>query len=253
MRPEDRAASEVAQEAAATQRAGEESGAALRSLLAHSAAAVAVWDTELRCRWVNDALERYDGIPREQRLGRRPEEALAGDAAELSAIMRRVLATGECVVSREYRVPASPLLCGREGAVGLPRTVRRSVPGVLLPPGRPRHPDVLGGARRAPPPAVVGPDGGVAFPDLPHGTPLGLGMAPYEAAELELPAGSLMALYSDGLVEERHEDIDVGMRRMSQALGLPGRSLEDLSSAVIGSLPSRTLSDDATLPLARAL
>lgn len=52
---------------------------------------------------------------------------------------------------------------------------------------------------------------------------------------------------------KRHEDIDVGMRRMSRALGPAGKSLEELSSAVIGSLPSRTLSDDATLLLARAL
>ncbi|MFE3168949.1 SpoIIE family protein phosphatase [Streptomyces sp. NPDC059224] len=104
-----------------------------------------------------------------------------------------------------------------------------------------------------PPPAVVDPEGTVTFPELPHGTPLGLGISPYETAELELPAGSTVALYSDGLVEERHEDIDVGMRRVSAALGRPGDSLEDVARAVIGTLPGKVPGDDVTLLLARGL
>lgn len=39
-----------------------------------------------------------------------------------------------------------------------------------------------------PPPAIIAPDGHVTFPDLPAGTPLGLGLGPFafEAVELEL-------------------------------------------------------------------
>ncbi|BCK73661.1 hypothetical protein Srufu_076140 [Streptomyces libani subsp. rufus] len=47
-----------------------------------------------------------------------------------------------------------------------------------------------------PPPVVVTPDGRVDFPELPAGPPLGLGGLPFEAAELELPEGSLLALYT---------------------------------------------------------
>ncbi|MGQ4441097.1 PAS domain-containing protein [Streptomyces violaceoruber] len=85
-----------------------EAGAALRALLTDSVVGLAVWDTGLRCVWVNDALERYDGIARERRLGRRPRESLTGDTGELEALVRRVLATGRCVTGREYRVPTAP-------------------------------------------------------------------------------------------------------------------------------------------------
>jgi GAF domain-containing protein len=62
-----------------------------------------------------------------------------------------------------------------------------------------------------PPPAVVGPDGGVEFPDVPAGPPLGLGGLPFETADLELPEGSRLVLYTDGLVEDRGRDIDDGL------------------------------------------
>ncbi|MER7660081.1 PP2C family protein-serine/threonine phosphatase [Streptomyces sp. NPDC096193] len=104
-----------------------------------------------------------------------------------------------------------------------------------------------------PPPAVVDPESGVTFADLPTGTPLGLGMLPYEAAELDLPAGGLIALYTDGLVEDRHQDIDAGMERLRNALARTGLSVDGLCSAVIGTVPTATTSDDVTLLLARAL
>ena len=80
-----------------------------------------------------------------------------------------------------------------------------------------------------PPPAIVDPQGRITFPDLPTGTPLGTGLGvPFEAVEVELPEGSLIALYTDGLIESREHDIDVGMDRLGAALAQPDRSLEDL-------------------------
>ncbi|MER6819939.1 SpoIIE family protein phosphatase [Streptomyces cellulosae] len=103
-----------------------------------------------------------------------------------------------------------------------------------------------------PPPVVTGADGSLAFPDLPHGTPLGYGLPPHEAAVLELPPGGLIALYSDGLVEDREHDIDVGMERVRGALARGGdSSLAELCAAVVDTLP-RAPEDDVTLLLARA-
>ncbi|WUD71466.1 SpoIIE family protein phosphatase [Streptomyces sp. NBC_00510] len=102
-----------------------------------------------------------------------------------------------------------------------------------------------------PPPAVRHPGGGVTFLDLPNGTPLGLGMPPYQAAEVELPEGSLLALYTDGLIEDRRHDVDTGMERVRRALDRPGLRLDDLCSAVLGTLPSATPPDDVTLLIAR--
>lgn len=80
-------------------------GPVLRSLLTHAGLGLAVWDTELRCVWANDVLTRYDGIPREQRLGLPPHASLSGDAAALESTLREVLDTGACVIGRPYRVP----------------------------------------------------------------------------------------------------------------------------------------------------
>jgi hypothetical protein len=59
---------------------------------------------------------------------------------------------------------------------------------------------------------VVSPDGTAELVDLPAGPPLGLGGLPFEAAEIDLAEGSLLALYTDGLVESRDRDIDEGGR-----------------------------------------
>ena len=69
--------------------------------------------------------------------------------------------------------------------------------------------------------------------------------------ELELPEGSLLAFYSDGLIESRDDDIDVGLHRLGAALAQPGASLEDLCSRVMETLPVQAPPDDVTLLLAR--
>ncbi|MFD9655776.1 SpoIIE family protein phosphatase [Streptomyces mirabilis] len=100
-----------------------------------------------------------------------------------------------------------------------------------------------------PPPAIIDPHGGVTFPDLPAGAPLGVGLVPFESVELELPEASVLALYTDGLVEARDHDIDTGMDRLGTALARPGLPLEDLCSSAIDTLPAKAPSDDVTLLL----
>ncbi|MEV6054470.1 SpoIIE family protein phosphatase [Streptomyces sp. NPDC052107] len=103
-----------------------------------------------------------------------------------------------------------------------------------------------------PPPAIIDPHGTVTFPDLPTGTPLGVGLGvPFEAVELELPEGSRLALYTDGLIENRDHDIDAGIKHLGSALAHPGRSLEDLCSSVIETVPTQSPCDDVTLLVAR--
>lgn len=106
-----------------------------------------------------------------------------------------------------------------------------------------------------PPPAVVGPDGTVRFPDLPSDPPLGAADPPFETTEVTVPDGSLLVLYTDGLVESSRCDIDTGMSRLAQLLG-EGGHLGDLDTLcekeVAGLLPARQqTSDDAAVLLAR--
>ncbi|MEU0161662.1 SpoIIE family protein phosphatase [Streptomyces sp. NPDC006261] len=102
------------------------------------------------------------------------------------------------------------------------------------------------------PPAVVHPDGRVTFPDLPAGPPLGLGGLPFESTEIELPVGSLLALFTDGLVEARDHDIDQGLDALGRVLGDPASSLEELCDRAVSELvPDATTADDTALLLAR--
>ncbi|MEU6318217.1 SpoIIE family protein phosphatase [Streptomyces sp. NPDC047009] len=104
-----------------------------------------------------------------------------------------------------------------------------------------------------PPPAIIDPQGRVTFPDLPTGAPLGIGVPdPFESVELELAEGSILALYTDGLIETRDHDIEEGMRRLGTALGQPGRSLEELCDTATRTLPNKgPCDDDVTLLLVR--
>ncbi|MFE2426753.1 SpoIIE family protein phosphatase [Streptomyces sp. NPDC059373] len=102
-----------------------------------------------------------------------------------------------------------------------------------------------------PPPAVVTPDGQVVLPDVPAGPPLGLGGLPFESVELDLPEGSLVALYTDGLIENSGDDLDTGLDRLSRILAQPGLSLEGLCTKVVTSLLTGPPSDDVALLIAR--
>ena len=102
-----------------------------------------------------------------------------------------------------------------------------------------------------PRPALVTPDGTASFLDLPVGPPLGLGGLAFESTEVELPAGSVLALYTDGLIESRYDDIDLGFERLRRALSRQGRSLEATCDSVLGAVLPDHPSDDVALLIAR--
>ncbi|WP_172638872.1 SpoIIE family protein phosphatase [Streptomyces tailanensis] len=102
-----------------------------------------------------------------------------------------------------------------------------------------------------PPLAVARPDGGVEFPDVPAGPPLGLGGLPFETAELDLDEGSRLVLYTDGLVEDRERDIDDGLELLRTALAGADPSPQGTCQAVLDALPPRRTSDDIALIVAR--
>ncbi|MFJ4368060.1 SpoIIE family protein phosphatase [Streptomyces chartreusis] len=102
-----------------------------------------------------------------------------------------------------------------------------------------------------PPPVVTAPDGQVTPLDLPAGPPLGLGGLPFEARDVELAEGSLLCLYTDGLIGERHIDPDVGLTKLCAALTRPADALERTCQAVVDSLVPARPGDDVALLIAR--
>ena len=99
---------------------------------------------------------------------------------------------------------------------------------------------------------VVHPDGVVDIPDTPIGPPLGLGGMPFETARLEVPEGSQLVLFTDGLVEERNRSIDVGLDLLRKALAHPDRDPEETCRAVIDGLRPTRAPDDVALLVARS-
>ncbi|GAA2776139.1 SpoIIE family protein phosphatase [Kitasatospora aburaviensis] len=87
--------------------------------------------------------------------------------------------------------------------------------------------------------------------DLPSGAPLGVGGVPFEAVELKIPEGSLLALCTDGLVESRDKDLDVGLGRLITVLQQPYASIQAACEAVLGTMEQGREPDDVALLLAR--
>ncbi|MEU3795630.1 SpoIIE family protein phosphatase [Streptomyces fructofermentans] len=102
-----------------------------------------------------------------------------------------------------------------------------------------------------PPPAMRMPDGTALIPDVPAGSPLGIGTVPFESAEIDCPDGSLLALFTDGLVESRSQNIDQGISRLLSVLREPYKTLDELCDATVEEMISRPLRDDAALLVAR--
>ncbi|MEU1601089.1 ATP-binding SpoIIE family protein phosphatase, partial [Streptomyces sp. NPDC005708] len=105
-----------------------------------------------------------------------------------------------------------------------------------------------------PPPAVVRPDGQVDFSDVPVGPPLGLGSLPYEAADWEIPEGSQLVLYTDGLIVRRDQDIDTGLARLGDALSRAAdghMGPEGTCASVLDAMLADRPSDDIALLVAR--
>ncbi|MFF3906962.1 SpoIIE family protein phosphatase [Streptomyces sp. NPDC001848] len=101
------------------------------------------------------------------------------------------------------------------------------------------------------PPALVRPDGSVTFPDLPAGPPLGLGGLPFESAEIPLPEGSELVLYTDGLVEGRGRDLDTSFELLRRTLAHPDRAPEETCRAILSTVAPEHPDDDIALLVAR--
>ncbi|MFI8388705.1 SpoIIE family protein phosphatase [Streptomyces sp. NPDC085540] len=102
-----------------------------------------------------------------------------------------------------------------------------------------------------PPPAVVTPGGAVTFLDGPPGTPLGTGGQDFRTEEVRLPPGSLLVLYTDGLIEARDRDLDQGMAQLAEALRQVEQPLEELCDGILRLLLPRAQQDDVAVLLAR--
>ncbi|MFI9173846.1 SpoIIE family protein phosphatase [Streptomyces lincolnensis] len=103
-----------------------------------------------------------------------------------------------------------------------------------------------------PAPVMIPPGGPPQEVDLPPGPPLGLGGLPFESVEFALPEGTVLSLYTDGLIETRDRDVDASQALLCEALAAPSGSLEEMCDRVLHQLlPAGGALDDVALLLAR--
>ena len=102
-----------------------------------------------------------------------------------------------------------------------------------------------------PPPAIVTPEGTADLLDLPPGTPLGVGGTRFTTTETTLQPGSLLVLYTDGLIESRGSDIDERLAELTHLLAQPHPSLTGLCDSLLSHLVPGSADDDIALLVAR--
>ncbi|MFI6490992.1 SpoIIE family protein phosphatase [Streptomyces sp. NPDC050564] len=102
------------------------------------------------------------------------------------------------------------------------------------------------------PPALVRSGRRPQLLDLPTGTPLGVGGVPFETTSLSLAPGDQLVLYTDGLVESRHDPIDERLDALLSLLDTPDDPLEDTCDRLLRDLRHTDVHDDVALLIARA-
>ncbi|MFE3525332.1 amino acid permease [Streptomyces sp. NPDC059161] len=100
--------------------------------------------------------------------------------------------------------------------------------------------------------AILPPDSAIAtYPELPAGPPLGVSGLPYESTEFRLAPGSIMALFTDGLVQSADDGSGTALGLLAEILAQSSRPLEELCDRAVAALLPGPVNDDATLLLVR--
>jgi len=94
----------------------------------------------------------------------------------------------------------------------------------------------------------------VVEPTAPVGPPLGIGwLGPRVDGVVEMPEGSTLLLFTDGLFERRDGDLDEGRERLrAAARELAGQPLDELCDGLLAALLDEGAEDDVALLAVRA-
>ncbi|MEA2144017.1 MAG: hypothetical protein QOI64_2447, partial [Solirubrobacteraceae bacterium] len=104
-----------------------------------------------------------------------------------------------------------------------------------------------------PPPLLVGADGSAAYLDEPPSPPMGVLATPrYRQHTRRLEPGATLVLYTDGVVEDPTEVLDVGLERLREAARGAGTDVEATCELLLDSVKiDAARSDDVTLLVVR--
>lgn len=101
-----------------------------------------------------------------------------------------------------------------------------------------------------PPPLLINSDGESHFLDEGRSPPLGIPEIATDEAAVALEPGSILMLFTDGLIERRATGIDEGLAELAEAAAAAagsGDELERIASRVISAMEGEELEDDVAL------
>ncbi|MGC9671197.1 SpoIIE family protein phosphatase [Planosporangium sp. 12N6] len=101
------------------------------------------------------------------------------------------------------------------------------------------------------PPVLVTPDGSARRLTDAAGPPLGTGPHTLGEEQLTLPTGAILALYTDGLVEQRDSDLDAGIDALATQLTKVDTPLNDVPDTLVERLLPGGPDDDIAVLLAQ--
>ena len=103
------------------------------------------------------------------------------------------------------------------------------------------------------PPLLVKPDGKSQYLDIAPAPPLGVGDGMVSSETFEIEDGSLLVLYTDGLVESRGQDIDDGLARLQEGFTSESatRPVDDLCKSILTGAYADHQRDDIAVLMAR--
>lgn len=101
------------------------------------------------------------------------------------------------------------------------------------------------------PPLLTGPGTQTRRLTGSAGPPLGAGPLTLEEEVVELPVGARLTLYTDGLVERRTRNLDVGIDALAARLDASAEPIADVPGALVAALAPEGSDDDVAVLVAR--
>jgi serine phosphatase RsbU (regulator of sigma subunit) len=97
------------------------------------------------------------------------------------------------------------------------------------------------------PPLLIGPEGS-RYLEGEVGLPVGVDWEPtYTAHTMSVPPGGTLLAFTDGLVERRGEDIDLGLERLRRQVDGGGESLDEMLDRVLDGMRHGDTVDDTAI------
>ena len=168
------------------------------------------------------------------------DSSAAARMGQLRSMLRGVFLTGD-------PTPAVALELADEGMAryGLPGSATAAVARLRSRPDG--GVDVELSVAGHPPPVLVGGSAGTRVVEVVTDPPVGVRAGARRSVTFRLERGETLLCYTDGLIERRDEDIDVGIERLRVAAELAGPDPEPLLDAVLGVLGNAHAADDVAL------